>query len=173
MRPPDHHHDDRYYTEAEVQALLAGHHHDGRYPTEADVLALLSAPVTMTYRPAGSNSTGGCPFAGATSLSLSPLPIGAEILDITAYVYAIPGGTYRMQIYKGTGTGDNGFAVIASTGSIDSGSGAAASMTSHDVTPQTPETVDSGEQYWFHFEQQLNGGALCSVEVTYRPSIGS
>jgi hypothetical protein len=52
--PSAHTHDDRYFTEAEVTALLAGksntaHDHDSRYYTESEVNALLAGKASSTH----------------------------------------------------------------------------------------------------------------------------
>lgn len=51
--PTSHNHDSRYYTETEVDTLLAGkasssHNHDDRYYTESEVDTLLNAKVNTS-----------------------------------------------------------------------------------------------------------------------------
>ena len=80
-----HTHDDRYYTETEVDTLLTGysatgHTHDDRYYTESEVDTLLSAKAPLAnpsftgtlYAPTLHGSTGGTAFNPTFSFSGDP-----------------------------------------------------------------------------------------------------
>lgn len=45
----EHNHDDRYYTESEVDSLLSTHNHDGRYYTESEVDTKLSGKADSNH----------------------------------------------------------------------------------------------------------------------------
>jgi len=60
LAPPPHIHDDRYYTESEINSLLSGksdigHDHDSRYYTKSEIDALIpgTAPDAWAFQPIG------------------------------------------------------------------------------------------------------------------------
>lgn len=102
-----HTHDDRYFTEAEINNLLSGksptnHNHDNRYYTEAEVNGLLSGKANSSHTHDASNITSGTlPVArggtGVTTLNALKTLLGIDTSENS--ITKIVSGTY-----KGTAT---------------------------------------------------------------------
>lgn len=54
-----HNHDDRYYTKTEIGDIILAHDHDGRYYTESEVNSLLAAKANLSHQHAAGDITSG------------------------------------------------------------------------------------------------------------------
>lgn len=54
-----HNHDDRYYTKTEIGDIILAHDHDGRYYTESEVNSLLAAKANLSHQHGAADITSG------------------------------------------------------------------------------------------------------------------
>ena len=96
--PTSHTHDDRYYTESEITNLLTGkanssHTHDDRYYTESEVNNLLSGKAASSHNHSASNITSG-------TLPVARGGTGVTSINALKSVLGITSGSANIEVVK-------------------------------------------------------------------------
>lgn len=71
-----HNHDDRYYTEAEVDTAVSSHNHDARYYTETEIDGLVAGKANTSH-------THGAADVASGTLSIARIPLGSTASTVT------------------------------------------------------------------------------------------
>ena len=166
----DHTHDDRYYTEAEVDTAVGAKADSADVYTKAETDAKFASTVNLQIGIAGAaadndvvNWTNGCVRQDAAPYTVrlgADVPIGATITSLTGYII---GNGAALELRRTTG-GQLGLVTVTNTtGGLQNVSDNLA----------TPELVDSGEYFYLEFTGADGASQLCGAAITYTIAPGT
>lgn len=165
----DHHHDDRYYTEGEVEAVAAAVQAalDARVPV-ADSLTLAGG----AFSPRGGELSW-APGSGCFSPSVAsngmrhtiPVTAGSTVtaLDVRSHNTSVYDQQFTVTLFAQRPASSAGAAIRAAEVVIPAGSTVFESR----LELPTPETADPGEALYVAFTPANQSSYLCAVEVEF------
>ena len=164
----DHNHDDRYYTEAEVDAKVQAAVTEAKHTIHHDTYGPQSLIVHS-----GNPSTGvmNCTQTGG-GFTTVPLivPVGAKLISIEVDVIDGASSTlYSLQLIKYTVNPTGSTLSPLASAAAQGGNTGSAPRVHHTLTPAVAETVEAGES--FNLEvNTTSGNAFCGATLNYETS---
>lgn len=154
----------------DVVGYTIDHHHDDRYYTQTEVDAKFSSTVDLQVGIAGAaadngtvNWTNGCVRQDAAPNTVRlgiDLPIGATITDLTGYLI---GNGAVLDLRRTTG-GQTSLVTVTNP---------SAGLQEVSASLATPEAVNSGEFFYLEFRGAAGSSQLCGAAVRYTVAPGT